>query len=176
MAKDVVIPAQLRAARALLDWTQDDLATAAGVGISSVREIEGLKRPADTGSAAALRRTLENEGIVFVPGDKDAGPGVRIGPNRPNIIRPPSTMSMWDGLPFAVEWQGRELTVFVSRDLLDDLDHYTDRVSDAAYVRTFEKFRGKILAGVVIASANPENFDRHGHLHLRGKDVPGLSA
>jgi len=171
MSKDLVISAQIRAGRALLDWTQEQLAAAAEVGLSSVREIEGLKRPADTGAAGALRRSLENEGIIFVPGDSNGGPGVRLGANLPNIIRPPTTMSSWDGLPFAVEWRGKEITVFVASEVLEDLDRHPGHVSDAEYLRTFNRHRARILAAVATVSADRQNFDQNGRLHIRGKDI-----
>ncbi len=58
MQKTIVIPAQIRAARALIDWSQDELAKAAEVALTSVRDLESQKRSADSGIAMAVRRTL----------------------------------------------------------------------------------------------------------------------
>ncbi len=162
-----VVPAQIRAGRALLNWSQEELAREAGVGLSSVRDIENAKRASDTGTIADVRRALENAGILFVAGEEDAGPGVRLGAGRPNIIRWPTTMASWDGMPFSVEWQGKEIVVFVHQETLDDLGRLSEQASDAVYVKVFEKHKGAILDGVRRAIPNPENFDRYGRLHLK---------
>jgi transcriptional regulator with XRE-family HTH domain len=62
---DLITPAQIRAGRALLGWSQEQLATAAEVTLSTVRDIESETRLADTGAAAAIRRALRNEGVVW---------------------------------------------------------------------------------------------------------------
>jgi transcriptional regulator with XRE-family HTH domain len=69
-------PAQCRAARALLDWTQGDLAQRAQVGVVTLRQYErGVSQPRRA-ILAALRRALEQAGIRFI--DRGAGPGVRL--------------------------------------------------------------------------------------------------
>ena len=44
----LIIPAQIRAARGLLNWTQDKLAQAAKIALSSIRDIEAEKRSRST--------------------------------------------------------------------------------------------------------------------------------
>jgi transcriptional regulator with XRE-family HTH domain len=171
----VLIPAQIRAARALISWSQDDLAEAAAIAVSSVRDIESQKRAPDTGAVTAIREALENEGVVFLPGRKDEGPGVRLAANRPNIVRLPTTMTMWDGMPFTVEWKGRAVTVLVSQDALEDLGGLTKEANEDVYLRIFHKHRGHILDGVARAIVDKSNFDRHGRLYVRGKDIPTLT-
>lgn len=174
MTKDVIIPAQVRAGRALMGWSQEQLATEAGVGLSSIRDVESQKRASEAGVVSSIRRALENAGVVFVPGSSHEGPGVRLIANRPNIIRRPTKMTMWEGLPFTVEWRGKEITVFVAMEALEDLGRLTGKQPDSAFFETFEKYRGSILDGVVRAAADPANFDRHDCLHVRGKDIPEL--
>jgi transcriptional regulator with XRE-family HTH domain len=76
-----VTPAQCRAARALLDWTQDDLSRAAEVGVVTLRQFEkGVSQPRRailTALRRPLRRALENAGVKFING-KGGGPGVRL--------------------------------------------------------------------------------------------------
>lgn len=168
MQKSIVIPAQIRAARALLDWSQDELAKAAEVALTSVRDLESQKRAADSGTAAAIRRALENEGIEFLPGTAQSGPGVRLVGNRPNLVRRPTTMTKWDGMPFMIEWQGREVTVFLTREAIEDLGRHSGTEADEIYLKTFEKFCGSILDGVRVAITDPKNFDRQGNLRLTG--------
>jgi DNA-binding XRE family transcriptional regulator len=168
MQKAIVIPAQIRAARALIDWSQDELAKAAEVALTSVRDLESQKRSADSGIAMAVRRTLENAGIEFLPGCVDSGPGVRLIGNRPNLVRRPTTMTKWDGFPFVIEWQGKEVTVFLAREAIEDLGRHTGTEDETVYLKTFDRFSGSILDGVRAAIRDPNNFDRQGNLRMTG--------
>jgi len=69
---------QCRAARALLDWTQDDLAAHAEVSRSTVRGFEGGQHGLQRATAAAIRHVLEIAGVIFLDADADCGPGVRL--------------------------------------------------------------------------------------------------
>lgn len=69
---------QIKAARALLSWSQEDLAKQAGVSLPTVKRLESedgeLGGRADT--VRKLRAALESAGIEFLGGS--AGPGVRL--------------------------------------------------------------------------------------------------
>jgi predicted transcriptional regulator len=70
---------QVRAARALLDWSQQMLAEESGVSLATIRRVEG--RGADRTTAPnqdAIKRALEKGGIVFTPKDSNGGVGVRL--------------------------------------------------------------------------------------------------
>ncbi len=72
-------PAHCRSARALLGWTQAELATAADVGRMTVKRFEsgGALRPAQ---ANAIRRALEDSGVALVgEGTEWAGRVLRVG-------------------------------------------------------------------------------------------------
>ena len=72
-----MIPAQIRAARALLEWTQPQLAEAAGVSPSTLRDFESGKRIPIANNLSAIRTALETAGIAFLnAGDVATGPGV----------------------------------------------------------------------------------------------------
>jgi DNA-binding XRE family transcriptional regulator len=58
-------PEQCRAARAWLSWSQDDLAKAAKVGLSTVKDFESGKRAPIEATRMAMRVVLEREGIGF---------------------------------------------------------------------------------------------------------------
>jgi predicted transcriptional regulator len=78
--------AQIRAARALLGWSQPVLASASGVSLPTIVRMEGPVGPGRSSAANvdAVRRALENAGVMFLEGD-DAGamgPGVRLRPTR----------------------------------------------------------------------------------------------
>jgi DNA-binding transcriptional regulator YiaG len=62
-------PEQCRAARAWLDWTQQELARRAGVGLSTVRDFEKGERTPIPNNLAAIRRVIEESGIKLVVRD-----------------------------------------------------------------------------------------------------------
>jgi PAS domain-containing protein len=71
-------PMQIRAARAMLEWTLEDLSRVSGVSISSIRRIEAEgERSTRPASLAALRQAFEREGVVFQDGNKVSLPRTR---------------------------------------------------------------------------------------------------
>jgi DNA-binding transcriptional regulator YiaG len=58
-------PEQCRAARGWLAWSQDELAKAAKVGQSTVKDFEGGRRTPIQATLAAMQAALEREGIGF---------------------------------------------------------------------------------------------------------------
>jgi transcriptional regulator with XRE-family HTH domain len=71
--------AQLRAARALLNWSAAELATKSKLGVATIRRAE--RNDGLVGLTAAnadqLVRTLQLAGIIFLPAE-GLGPGVRL--------------------------------------------------------------------------------------------------
>jgi DNA-binding transcriptional regulator YiaG len=59
-------PEQCRAARGWLDWSQDDLASAAHVSLSTVRDFEKGRHVPIPNNLVAMRVALEAQGIDFV--------------------------------------------------------------------------------------------------------------
>lgn len=70
-----MIPAQCRAARALIDWSQTELAKAASVPEASVIAFEKGLDGVSGAEMRRLRRALESAGTEFTDG---GGPGVRL--------------------------------------------------------------------------------------------------
>jgi transcriptional regulator with XRE-family HTH domain len=60
-----IAPTQLRAARAWLGWSQDELALKSGVSKHSIARYEQGRSLAYDGTLAKLKRTLEAAGISF---------------------------------------------------------------------------------------------------------------
>jgi transcriptional regulator with XRE-family HTH domain len=70
-------PAQSRAARGLLNWNQDQFASAAQVSSVTIRNFENEKATPQRATLAAMRRALESAGVIFVE-ENGEGPGVRL--------------------------------------------------------------------------------------------------
>jgi len=74
---DLIEPEQSRAARALLDMTQPQLATASGLGLSTIVDFERARRPVSQKALQAIRDALEQRGIEFID-ENGGGLGVRL--------------------------------------------------------------------------------------------------
>jgi DNA-binding transcriptional regulator YiaG len=72
-----ITPATCRAGRALLDMTQQELAGAARVGLSTVKAFEVGRSAPVTNNLMAMQTALEAAGVEFIEPD-GGGPGVRL--------------------------------------------------------------------------------------------------
>jgi transcriptional regulator with XRE-family HTH domain len=70
-------PNQCRAARALIDMTQPQLAEAANLGLSTVVDYEKSRRSVSSAAVDAIRSALEAAGVEFIP-ENGSGAGVRL--------------------------------------------------------------------------------------------------
>jgi transcriptional regulator with XRE-family HTH domain len=184
MENDVVItPSQIRGARALLNWSQEQLAKAAGMSLTTIRDYENERRGwredekegagQAIGGLAAIRHTLENEGVRFLPSEGDYGPGVRVIAKVPNVLRWPTKLGTWEPLLVPVEWRGHKVNVFVSHEVLDDLGRFRGTQPDAEYLRIYEEHRSDILQAAAAAiDAGRVTPDRR--VHLTHSDFPQL--
>lgn len=75
-------PAQCRAARALIAWSQDKLATESKVAKATIANFEAEKRSAYARTLGDLQGALEAAGVIFVD-ENGEGPGVRLRKRRP---------------------------------------------------------------------------------------------
>ena len=75
---------QIRAARALLNWSQGKLVEMTQLSLTTIRRMEddtiGPER-SSAGNVAAVTKVLEEAGVVFIGDgeDRPGGPGVRVG-------------------------------------------------------------------------------------------------
>jgi predicted transcriptional regulator len=76
----VITPAQVRAARALIGWTQVDLAQASGVSEITIKNLERGATDPRISTMNSIERAFDRAGIIFLDaGDvRDGGPGVRV--------------------------------------------------------------------------------------------------
>lgn len=70
--------AQIRMARALLEWSQGELATRAGLSQPTIKRMEGLGTGrSSVDNVMAVQRAFEAEGVQFIP-ENGGGAGVRL--------------------------------------------------------------------------------------------------
>jgi transcriptional regulator with XRE-family HTH domain len=72
----VVVREQIRAARGLLGWSQRNLASAAGVSLSTLKAFES-GRDVRVSALAAIEAALIDAGLLFPEPDRQGGRGVR---------------------------------------------------------------------------------------------------
>ena len=70
-------PDQCRAARALLNLEQFDVADRAGIARATLIDFEKGQRTPRQGTVTAIRRALEGAGVEFIP-ENGGGAGVRL--------------------------------------------------------------------------------------------------
>ena len=78
----IMTAAQLRAARALLDWSQSTLAEKSGLSVETIKRLErtqGSLESTKVSTLEAITKAIEKGGAEFTNGD---APGVRMKPKR----------------------------------------------------------------------------------------------
>lgn len=71
---------QIRAAKAILRWSGEDLAIRAGVSLSTIRRVEssvGIPETQNMKTLLSIKKALEEGGVEFI-GTPEDRPGVRL--------------------------------------------------------------------------------------------------
>lgn len=84
----MIFAKEIRAGRALLGWSQLELAKAASVGVATVRRLESAETQirGSVETVWKIQQALEAAGIEFISEEAGRGPGVRL--RRPQQKRP----------------------------------------------------------------------------------------
>ena len=79
MSAKLLTCAQIRAARALIRWSAEQLAKETAVGVTTIRraELTASETKLTRVNDQAIRRVLETAGVEFIDAD-GGGPGVRL--------------------------------------------------------------------------------------------------
>jgi transcriptional regulator with XRE-family HTH domain len=80
----LITSAQIRAARAMLDWSREQLSTQAGVGISALMRLESSEGvpSGNIKTFESVQKAIEKAGVEFI-GTPENGAGVRWKPGNP---------------------------------------------------------------------------------------------
>lgn len=74
----MLLPAQMRMARAALGISVRELSEMAAVAESTILRFETNKGGLHAATLDKIRAALETGGVIFVRGDDEGGPGVRL--------------------------------------------------------------------------------------------------
>ncbi len=120
--------AQCRAARALLDWSQDQLAANAQVARATIADFERNVRTPMRNNLVSIVSSLEAAGVGFVP-ESDEGCGVRF----QKIEHEYSTnLKVWNrGLSLHVKYKGKPHVILIPEVVIDDIDGTNYHSADA---------------------------------------------
>jgi transcriptional regulator with XRE-family HTH domain len=137
--------AQIRAARALIRWSAEDLARESALGVTTIRraELTESETSMTTVNDLAVRRALEAAGVMFIDEDDTTGPGVRPAMNKPQAVRP---LLRWSADDLARESE-LSLSTIKRTELADDETSMTV-ANDLAVRRALE------AAGVIFIDEN----------------------
>jgi hypothetical protein len=88
----IITAAQCRAARALIEWSVDDLSQSSKVVTKTIEDFELRYRWPSDSDKRLIRVALEEGGVVFIPED-GGGAGVRLKFNRREV----RAINRWEG-------------------------------------------------------------------------------
>ena len=74
----MMTPHQIRAARALLGWTQADLADKAGLSAFTLTVVEAGSERARSRTLSKIAAAFDAAGVLFLEPGEGGGPGVRL--------------------------------------------------------------------------------------------------
>lgn len=73
----MLLPRQSKAARALLEWNQEKLASESGVRLGTIKDFERGKHQLNARALSILAKTYQKAGLVLFFEDDNGGVGVR---------------------------------------------------------------------------------------------------
>lgn len=113
--------AQCRAARALLDWSQDELATNALVARATIADFERGTRKPMRSNLASIASALSAAGIEFIPdaADRKKGSGVRFRKVELEYSRNIQVNS--DSIVLSVKYAGTPYRILIPEELIADV-------------------------------------------------------
>src|ERR1700680_1627253 len=162
--------AQCRAARALLDWTQEQLAQNAQVARATIADFErNIRMLPMRQNLVSIVSTLEVAGIQFVA-ENDSGEGVGVRFRRLQLEYSTTVRPDHDNIIISVRYKGMPFAVTIPRAIIEDIDHASS-LTTAESVKMVQNHLPKFLR------ATEEKLIRgkvsnNGRIILAHKDFP----
>jgi len=146
----LISASQCRAARALLDWSQDQLAESAQVARATVADFERNVRMPMRNNLVSIVSSLEAAGVAFIP-ENGEGVGVRfrkVELEYSNTVTPKGS-----DILLSVRYRLVPYRVVIPREITDDIDRTNHRTSDQR-AKSVEKHLPVILRAAEEAIIN----------------------
>ncbi len=134
----IISPATCRAARGLLDWSQERLAAAANVGLSTIKNFEAEKSTPTGNNILAIQTAFEKMGVEFL---SDGGVSSRGEP----VSFEPGQVHDHSVYGFVGYWRGRTVDIWVPRETVDDAGALRT-ASEMERLDVFRRFRPEFEA------------------------------
>jgi len=148
MSTTIISAAQCMAARALLDWTQDDLAENAQVARATVTGFEGKARIQPMRkNLLAIIASLEAAGVEFIAENLATGEGAGVRRRKLELEYASSLRPDGYDLIFPVRYKGKDCSVTIPRAIIDDIDNGNSRTPEAR-IKVVQKCLPQFLRAV----------------------------
>lgn len=145
---------QIKAARALLDWSQDDLAQQTGLAVTTIRNLEAGFAPRGT-TAGMICQAIENAGLEFI--DRE---GVRRRMDEVEIYQDAdSSDSLFDDMLQTAKKQGGQILCAVQSQemlMMSCGAHGNDRAARMQRLLTHADFMCLLPEGAKLAISTPQ--------------------
>lgn len=146
-------PEQVKAGRALLAWSQQELAGKARVGVSTVADFERGSRTPVANNAQAIREALESQGLKFMAGgvvEQAMLPPVPPAPKAGTLMR-------WVTSTHLAEWAARRTAQSTLPELISRLIYATVGPAASLVFPSDESVQHAGWDGVCTVGDNPAN-------------------
>lgn len=157
---------QCRAGRALIDWSQIELADRSRIAKKTIADFERGNRAYHPKTSLAVRVALESHGVVFIP-ENGGGVGVRLRKAMPRLFRrDPIDSHEW--MAFAFDYKAKRHTGFITYGALAQIA--LDSLGPTA---VFDRDKARILLAAS-DKVDVGEVDEHGRVHLDRIDLPAV--
>ena len=147
---------QCRAARSLLNWTQEELATNANVSRATVADFESNSRRPMKNNLRSIADCMFAAGVEFIPEEGDMGVGVRFRERKLEYIANARIDSFHDRATMRMRYAGKDFLCHIDLDAVDDY-HRNSFQTDEAFSQAISD-----ILHIILAAA-----ERHAGTHIR---------
>ncbi len=160
-------PSQCRAGRALLNWSQDDLETAARVSKKTIADFERDQRNQQVRTIEAIEMALTSHGVIFISAN-GGGEGVRKRASMPRLFRRDDVEHRgW--VAFAVDYKEARFTGFVWYNALAGI-----ALDNLSPLEVFDRDTARILM-CAAEKIDEGQLDPDGRVFIERSDMPPVA-
>ena len=151
----MISAAQCRAARAMLNWSQDELATNAQVSRATIADFERQGRDPIRNNMFSIISSFEAGGIAFIE-DGELGSGVRFAIPKLEYIN--SARAVGGDVVIPMRFAGQRFAAVISREAIEDFDGTTYSSGEERIKAVERKFPIYLRAAERLVQRQGSNF------------------